>query len=105
MRIRRWRSYHLSSCRQVNLNYLHRVIRIAEYLLTEIAGPGIAPERLIDRPRQAVSVAFCPHQKARERQVEGGSQSHQRDGGGAYFLAFNLADRRLGDSGGFGQIR
>jgi hypothetical protein len=81
------------------------VVRIVEYLLTEIAGFGIAPEWLIDGSRQAVSIAFCPHQKARERQVEGSSQSHQRDGGGTYFLAFNLADRRLGDAGGFGQIR
>src|ERR1700761_4867524 len=80
------------------------MIGAAEYLLADIAGLGIAPDRLLAGAREAAARAFGAEHEACEREIEGAGKSDQHHRGRTDLGALDLADRGLGDAGARGQL-
>ena len=80
------------------------MIGAAEDLFADVAGLGVAPDRLVGRPRQTLALALGAQHQPGQRQVEGAGEPHQHHGGRADLGALDLADGGLGDAGAFGEI-
>ena len=83
---------------------LNRVVRPQEDLSPQIAGVGIAPDRLVVGSRQALGPGLRAQHQAGQGEIEGTRQLDEDDGGGADLGPLDLADRRLGHAGLVGKV-